>query len=138
MIEILVGVWIACFILSALITAINIRTVLNTARSTQVRTLNWNLKKIDMFWSMSSEAIHPLTENSVQLDLKKTLRNYLLLGCLGFFSVIGFVLLLVVSISMRMLTSRQARRILSSNLTTMPDLENSMVQQLVEELKSAH
>ena len=138
MVEILLGVWLTCFIFSAMVTAWNVWYIRNTARSTAVRTLNWNLKKVGLYWSLSSESTHSILEGNPKAELKKIIRNYLLLGCLGFFSVIGFLLLTVVSLSMRFLVSRQAKIILASELTTVPELEAEAVQKIVDSVKAAH
>jgi hypothetical protein len=131
MIEIIAGVWLSCFLLSLPITFWNTRSVLKKSRSPQFKTLNKNLEKVGLFWSLSSEAFLPRAEKSSEVDVRKALRSYLLIGCLGIFSVIGLLLLIAVSLSMHLLVNRTAERVFASELAKNPDLDVQATQELV-------
>lgn len=131
MIEIIAGVWATCFLISLPITFWNVRSVVSKAKSLQFKTLNLNLAKIGMFWSLSSDGFQPLGERNSQDDVRKAMRSYMLIGALGIFSVIGLLLLIAVSLSMHLLVSRTAQRVFESELTKNPNLDPKATQDLV-------
>lgn len=132
MVEILGFIWLTCFILSGIITGLNIWSVVKMSKSSEFKVLNENLAKIEMFWSLSSENVQPLNEGNSEADVKKVIRTYILLGGLGFFSLIGFSILFVVSLSMRMLVGRAAKALLRSPLTTDTGLSVESIKTLVD------
>jgi hypothetical protein len=131
MIEIIAGVWATCFLVSLPITFWNVRSVVQKAQSPQFKTLNSNLSKIGLYWSVSSESFQPLNERHAKDDVRKAMRSYMLIGGLGIFSVIGLLLLIAVSLSMHFLVSRTAQRVFESELTKNPNLDTHATQELV-------
>lgn len=131
MIEIIAGVWATCFLISLPITFWNVRSVVQKAKSPQFKTLNLNLAKVGMFWSLSSDGFQPLGERTPKDDTRKAMRSYMLIGGLGIFSVIGLLLLIAVSLSMHLLVNRTAQRVFASELTKNPNLDPKATQDLV-------
>lgn len=131
MIEIIAGVWATCFLISLPITFWNVRSVVQKAKSPQFKTLNLNLAKVGMFWSLSSDGFQPLGERNAKDDTRKAMRSYMLIGGLGIFSVIGLLLLIAVSLSMHLLVNRTAQRVFESELTKNPNLDAQATQALV-------
>lgn len=103
MVEIIFGVWLTCFFLSMIVVAINFNWTRKKLNSRKLRNLNTNLEKIKMFWSNSQGDFAPLTADSIQSDAKKTQKTHLLMAFLGLWSVVGFLLLLVVVISVHLI-----------------------------------
>ncbi|MBS1969531.1 MAG: hypothetical protein JSU04_04465 [Bdellovibrionales bacterium] len=134
MIEIIAGVWATCFLISLPITFWNVRSVVQKAKSPQFKTLNLNLAKVGMFWSLSSDGFQPLGERTAKDDTRKAMRSYMLIGGLGIFSVIGLLLLIAVSLSMHLLVNRTAQRVFASELTQNPNLDAEATQALVTSL----
>jgi len=134
MIEIIAGVWLGSFLLSALLTASNIGSVFHAVRNPRYNLLNANLKKMGLFWSLSSEDFLPLGELNPEEDARKLRRNFLLMGGLGFLSFPGFFFLAIITASMRWLKSRKAQRVFRSDLAHAPDLDAAQVKTLIEEI----
>ncbi|QDK38172.1 hypothetical protein [Bdellovibrio sp. NC01] len=138
MIEIVLGVWFACLSLSAIVVSINFYLTRKQLQSRSLQILNQNLVKIDLFWSNSNADFNTLTENAIQLDARKTLRNTLLVGFLGIASVPGFLLLTAVVLSVRFLArSRKEVATFRSELAER-DLSKDEVERLVSELRHIH
>ncbi len=131
MIEIIAGIWLACFLISLPITFWNVRSVVSKAKSVQLKILNLNLAKIGMFWSLSADGFQALGEKNPKEDIRKAMRSYILIGGLGIFSVIGLLLLIVVSLSTHLLVSRTTQRVFESELSHNSDLDARATQELV-------
>ena len=132
MVEILIGAWVISLVLSVPLTMWNINSVLKISRSTELKTLNANLVKVGLFWSLSNETFWPLEELTPEEDFKKSVRGYLLLGALGLFSVLGLLILFVVSVSIhKLIRNRTAESVFKSELSRRPDLEVKSIEALV-------
>lgn len=139
MVEIIIGVWLTCFCLSMIVVAINFNWTRKKLQSRKLKTLNSNLEKIGQFWSNSQGNFATLTAESIQADAKKTQRVNLLMAFLGLWSVIGFLLLLVVVASVHMLArSRKEIATFQSALAEDPTLARAQVEVLVRELGEIH
>lgn len=135
MIEIIAAVWLVSFLLSVPITIWNIRSAFNAARLPQMKTLNANLEKIDLFWSLSQESIRPLGEMTPQEDLKEMIRSYLFMGSLGLLSIPGTLLLFAISFSMQKLIKHRAtEKILNSELAKVTTLDSANVKVILDSL----
>jgi hypothetical protein len=135
-IEIILGVWLVCFCLSAIVTRFGYYLTYKKLTSQSLSNLNTNLKKIHLFWSNSSSDFTPLTEGAVEADAKKALRTSLLVGFLGVASVVGFILLFLVVISVHFLArSRKERATFRSALTDDTSLSAQEVEALVQDLR---
>ncbi len=135
MIEIIVGVWLTSFLLSMMVVAFNYYITRQRLQSARLQTLNFNLAKVDMYWSNTLANFSALTPNAIDADYKKTLRNTLLLGFLGFASLLGLVLLIVIVASLHTLArSRKEVSTFRSELGSEKNLSVSEVHHLVREL----
>jgi hypothetical protein len=135
MIEVIAGVWLTSFVLSLIVTGFNFYTTRKRLHSQRLTTLNFNLAKVDMYWSNSTANFAPLTANAVETDAAKTLRNTLLMGLLGLASLVGLLLLLTVVISLHYLVrSRREVATFRSALATDKNLGQDEVEKLVAEL----
>lgn len=135
MIEIIAGVWLTSLLLSIPITAWNIHTVLQSKRSPKYTVLNSNLAKIGLFWSLSGEQFMPLAKGNPDDDARKLLRTYLIIGCLGFLSLLGLIFLSIVTVSLHVLVkSRKADRVMKSELAINADLSPIEVQTMTKTL----
>ena len=136
MIEIIAGVWLGSFVLSALLTASNIGSVFRATRNPRYLLLNSNLQKWGLFWSLSSEDFQALGEMNPQEDARKLRRNFLIMGGLGFLSFPGFFFLAVITASMRFLKGRKSQRVFRSDLAHAPDLDAAKVKVLIDEINA--
>lgn len=139
MIEIVLGVWFTCLSLSIIIVSINYHLTRKQLQSRSLEVLNHNLSKVGLFWSNSNADFTPLTENAVQLDAKKTLRNTLLVGLLGIASIPGLLLLTAVVLSVRFLArSRKEVATFRSDLVETEDLPVEEVEKIISDLRYIH
>lgn len=135
MVEILLGAWLASLVLSLPLTAWNIGSVLKLARSKKLLNLNENLKKLGLFWSITRENFQSLEQSNPEDDAKKSIRNFILLGALGLFSVLGLFILFVVTVSIhKLIRNRTAEQIFKSELAQKQNLEPKQVETLVASL----
>jgi hypothetical protein len=135
MIEVIAGVWLTSFVLSLIVTGFNFYTTRKRLNSQRLTILNFNLAKVDKYWSNSTANFAPLTANAIEMDAAKTLRNTLLMGLLGLASLIGLILLLTVVISLHYLVrSRREVATFRSALATDKNLSQGEVEKIVTEL----
>ena len=136
MIEIIVGVWLTSLFISLFVVSFNYYFTRKRLKSERLQTLNFNLNKVDMFWSNSLADFAPLTPDAIANDAAKTLRNTLLMGLLGLASLLGLVFLIILVISLHFLArSRKEIATFRSPLATNKDLDQNEITQLVNELK---
>jgi hypothetical protein len=134
MVEIIVGVWLTCLILSTFVVSFNYHLTRKRLKSERLKTLNLNLGKVDMYWSNSLANFAPLTEDAIAMDASKTLRNTLLMGLLGLASLIGLIFLITMVLSLHFLArTRKEIATFRSPLATDKNLNPSEVQNLVNE-----
>ena len=113
----------------------NYTAVSRLLKSKSLSQVNANLGKIGYFWSMTREDFCNLEELSKEADAKSALRSTLMLGLLGFLSVLGLVLLFAITLTMRLLRSnRRGRAVFSSSLVSNPHLSSQEVRTLHQEL----
>lgn len=135
MVEIIIGVWLICFCLSMIVVGVNFNWTRKKLQSRKLKILNANLEKIGMFWSNSQGDFATLTGESIQADAKKTQRVNMFMAFLSLWSVIGFLLLLVVVTSLHLLArSRKEVATFQSALVENTDLTDTQVEKLVREL----
>lgn len=135
MVEIIIGVWLASFCLSMIVVGVNFNWTRKKLQSRKLKILNTNLEKIGMFWSNAQGDFATLTAESIQADAKKTQRVNMFMAFLGLWSVIGFLLLLVVVTSVHLLArSRKEVATFQSTLVENTDLTRTQVEELVREL----
>jgi hypothetical protein len=133
-IEIIVGVWLTSFVLSMFIVSFNYHLTRKRLNSESLKTLNFNLGKVDMYWSNSLANFAPLTQDAVEHDAAKTLRNTLYMGFLGLASLLGLVLLSVIVVSLHYLArSRKEIATFRGPLATNKNLSQSEVENFVRE-----
>lgn len=137
MVEIILAVWLTCFVLSMTVVSINFYVTRKQLRSQTLKTLNLNLQKMGMYWSNSSSDFLALTPEAIETDAKKTLRNTLFIGFLGLASVPGFLLLTAVVLSIHFL-ARPRREIATfqSALAKDSSLSRENVEELVREISA--
>jgi len=134
MVEVIIAVWLSCFILSSALVTWNYLSTVKKLKSKSLIVLNQNLKKIDLYWSVSNENFEKLEADSVQRDMSQALRSSLFLGILGLASLIGFLLLLAIVISLKFLIKeRRTITVFKSELTKNPDLSKKDVESLYQE-----
>lgn len=138
MLEIIVGVWVGSLAISIIITGLNIWYAYKLTKSPKYLVLNKNLAKVDSYWSLSNENFKNFSEGSAKDDEKKQVRNFLLLGSLGFLSAIGLFFLIVLTLSLQFLVkSRLTRHVFRSELATNPELTAADVTKLVLDFKTS-
>jgi Na+-transporting methylmalonyl-CoA/oxaloacetate decarboxylase gamma subunit len=131
MVEVIIVIWLTCFILSSALVTWNYFSTIQKLKSKSLINLNANLKKIDMYWSVSNENFEKLEMDSVQKDKAQALRSSLFLGFLGLASVIGFLLLLAIVLSLRFLIKeRRTIAVFKSELTKNSELSKDQVENL--------
>lgn len=138
MIEIILGVWIISMALSLISVGINFYLVQKKLESKKLEILNLNLEKINLYWSNTTEDFLPLEAEGIKRDKQKTLRNALLLSLFGLGSLPGFILLVVVILSIHFLApSRKTKATFSSPLA-FENLSAAEVESFVKDLKQIH
>ena len=138
MIEIMVGVFLGSFCLSTLLSVWNFVAVSRLLKSKSLKIVNGNLEKVGMFWSMNADNFKKLEEGAVEKDGKRLVRSTLMLACLSLFSLFGFVLLLILTVSMRVLrTDRKTKALFQSALAKQTELSEGAVRDLVTEVSRA-
>lgn len=140
MVEIVVGIYIISFVLSLGLVAWNYTAVSKELKSNSLATVNFNLEKIGLFWSMSREDFSARADPlDIERDAKASLRSTLLLGLLAFGSFIGFFLLLSITLVMRLLKSnRKGRAVFQSELSKNKELSADQVQAFHSEFSQIH
>lgn len=134
MVEIIVGVWLVSLIISIFVVSFNYQLTRKRLKSERLRTLNFNLAKVEMYWSNSLANFAPLTADAIEIDAKKTLRNTLMMGLLGLASLIGLIFLVILVLSLHFLArSRKEIGTFRSRLATDKNLSQNEVQNLVNE-----
>jgi hypothetical protein len=134
MIEALAAIYVTSFVLSMTLVGWNYVVLSKQLRSESLAQINHNLKKIGKFWSVSSEDFSSLLESSIDKDARSALRSTLMLGIIGLGSAPGFVLLLVITLTMRLVkTNRRGRAVFHSALAKDPNLGPEEVQQLFQD-----
>jgi Na+-transporting methylmalonyl-CoA/oxaloacetate decarboxylase gamma subunit len=109
----------------------NYFSTIQKLKSKSLINLNANLKKIDMYWSVSNENFEKLEMDSVQKDKAQALRSSLFLGFLGLASVIGFLLLLAIVLSLSsLIKERRTIAVFKSELTKNSELSKDQVENL--------
>lgn len=103
-------------------------------RSESLKTLNFNLAKVGMFWSNADGNFRPLGPESVARDGQRMLRSFLIMtSLLSVFSIVGMILLILIFVSGH---PRLERNTFASALTQQTDLTAEQVSQIVAELQS--
>jgi len=131
-IEVIVGVWLTSFFLSMIVVGFNFYFTYQRLQSDQLKILNENLAKTNLFWSNSHGDFSPLTSGAVENDRIKTLRNTALMGLLGLGSLPGFVFLLIIVLSLNILArSRKEVATFDSALAKDRNLERGEVESML-------
>lgn len=134
MVEIIVGVWLVSLVISIFVVSFNYQLTRKRLKSERLATLNTNLAKVEMYWSNSLADFAPLTEDAIETDAKKTLRNTLMMGLLGLASLIGLIFLIILVLSLHFLArSRKETATFRSPLATDKNLSPSEVKNFVNE-----
>lgn len=138
-VEIMLGVWLVCFCLSALTLAINFHLTYRKMRSRALRNLNLNLEKVQMYWSNSAGNFAPLTSGAIEKDRKDTLRNAFLLGFLSLGSLPGFLLHFIIVVSLHLLArTRKEIATFRSPLASDPGLDKTAIERWIRDLSQIH
>lgn len=131
----MVGVFLGSFCLSTLLSVWNFVAVSRLLKSKSLKVVNANLAKVGMFWSMNADNFETLKEGAIELDGQRLVRSTLMLACLSLLSIFGFLLLLALTVSMRILrTNRKTKALFLSPLAKQPNLDESAVRELVSEI----
>lgn len=139
MIEIVIGLWLISFILSMLLIAWNYKATLQQVSSQKLKALNHNLKKIGYYWSVSNENFDKYEEGIIEKDRSLALRSNLFLGLLGLASVLGFILLLAIILSLRFLIkNRRTTTVFHSALTEDENLSAEEVKKLFQQMSEVY
>ena len=129
MIEIIAGVYVLSFGISLFVTTFNYFLTLRFLRSKQIQILNQNLSKIGKYWSHTEGALAELSPNCIDKDQKKSLRQILWLGLLGLGSAPGCLLLIIVTLSLRILARpRLEKQLMESELCQNPELSSEVIR----------
>ncbi len=139
MVEIMLGVWTVCFVLSMTVVAVNFNITKKRLHSSKLQILNANLEKIDRFWSNSQGDFCERLPNSIEEDKTKYLKNVLLTGFLGLGSVPGFVLLFLLVISSHKLArSRKETATFLSDLAQVEINDLEKIKKVVSEMNQIY
>jgi len=131
MVEVMLIVWFTCFVLSSALVTWNYLSTVRKLKSKSLLTLNANLRKIDMYWSVTNENFEKFDVDSVEKDISQALRSAIFLGFLGLASVLGFLLLLAIVLSLRFLIkNRKTVAVFKSELTKNAELSKDQVENL--------
>lgn len=135
MVEIMIGLWLGSFLLSVLVVGMNFYVTRERLQSERLKILNFNLSKIDTFWSSSLANFSSLAPGAIENDANKTLRNTLFMGFLGLGSLPGFIFLVILVLSLHILArSRKEIATFRSVLAIDKTLDRSEVETLKVEL----
>ncbi len=139
MVEIMLGVWTICFVLSMTVVAVNFNITKKRLHSKKLQILNVNLEKIGLYWSNSQGDFCDRLANSVEDDKNKSLRNVLLTGFLGLGSVPGFILLFLLVISSHKLArSRKETSTFLSQLAQAELNDTEKIKKIVSEMNQIY
>lgn len=103
----------------------------------QMKLLNANLAKADLYWSERQDRLLPLFPNT-DTDDHQTARRSLVWTSLGlsFLSWIGFLFILILMVSYRFLARSRTEKLLTeSMLTSQTNLSRDEVSRLMENLR---
>lgn len=139
MIELIGGLWLASLFLSFLITASNVHYATKLSRSLKYKTLNYNLKKVGLYWNLNNESFTELGHSSPEAEAQKSIRSYIYLALLGLLSILGLFLLIITSYSLRELAkSRLTVAVFKSELTKNKELTAEQVRAFITEIQQQH
>ena len=135
MIEIFLFIYCSSLLLSGLLLIWNIQSVRRQLHSSELKTLNSNLKKINLFWSLSNDSLQLLETQSYENDHQMAYRSCFLTGLLGFASFPGFFLYLVLTLSLALVESKLKMGLLSSVLCKAENLPVDQVETILKKIK---
>ena len=136
MVEIVLGVWIVCFILSMCLVTWNYFSILKKLKSSRLINVNLNLKKINQYWSVTNENFETLEQDCIEKDKARALKSAIMLGFLGLTSFIGFLLLLAIVVSLRFLIKeRRTTAVFQSELAKNSHLLESEVESIYKSIR---
>lgn len=135
MIEIIIGAWVISLILSAILGLINLQLNLKFLKSTKLKNLQANLKKIELLWLPSNGSLTHL-DNSLQVeDYNKVIKQCWLLMILSLFSILGLLLMVLAFIGIHFFgKTRTEIAIFNSPLVANPELNPKETQKILEHL----
>jgi hypothetical protein len=139
MIEILLGIWLICGLLSALLGILNLYLIHKKFKSAAFTQLNNHLLKANLFWSYTQGSCLGIDAvNSTQQDKKIALKQANYLFILTLFSLPGLIIILLALFGIHLLPpSRQEQEFFNSPLANTNNLNAEQVRLLVEELTRA-
>lgn len=138
MIEVIAGLFVTCFVLSWIVTGLFLVSVFERRfKSKNLQTLNLNLQKIGLLWSLRNDEFVSQEKTSINKDRGAARRSILMMTALfSLLSVLGFICNLIMLLSLGFLArSRREIEVLSSQLSMNPNLAPSEVRQQVRELR---
>lgn len=99
-----------------------------------MRYIQSNLKKINLFWSESESSVKSLTEDSERKDFEKAVKSILVSGIgFSFLSWLGFLLQLMVMVSLRFLAVRRIERKLFEGDISKKELSETEIKKYIEQ-----
>nr|WP_295903458.1 hypothetical protein [uncultured Bdellovibrio sp.] len=135
MIEIVVGIWAVCLVLSLMVSGFNIYMVRRRLNSVKLKTLNANLEKLNLYWSYTNSNFQPLSPDIVAHDKNRSLRQAYAITLLGLLSIPGLLILMAVVLSIHFLAkTRKEMAVMGSDLAKVDSLSQEQVSSLVQEL----
>lgn len=137
MIEIVVGIWAVCLVLSLMVSGFNIYMVRRRLNSVKLKTLNANLEKLNLYWSYTNSNFQTLSPDIVTHDKNRSLRQAYAITLLGLLSIPGLLILLAVVLSIHFLAkTRKEMAVMESDLAKVDSLSQEQVSSLVQELNA--
>lgn len=126
-------VYLVGFLITAGLVALHIFLQIQKQKSTEMRFIQSNLKKINLFWSDCDANIKEFQIGAEEKDLDKSIKSILLSGVgFTFLSWLGFLFQLVVMMSLRYLAVKRLERNLFSSELSENEVSNEKTREIVQ------
>lgn len=136
MIPEIAAAYVAGLVPSSALTGLHLFLFRRKIKSKEMRCLQINLQKVNLFWSESNGEISTLEQGTPTLSERKYFRNVLIFGVIFFFlSWIGFFVQLLIMISLRYLAMPRVERALFASRLAADELSEAEVRSELQLLR---
>lgn len=123
------------FIITALLVALHVFLQIQKQKSTSMRLVQSNLKKINLFWSESESSIKKYEVDGEKKDFDKCIKSILISGFgFMFLSWLGFLFQFILMLSLRYLAVKRVETNLFESALSKQEHDIPAIQQLVSML----
>lgn len=138
MIEILLGLWIICGLITLCLALLNIYLLRKKLNLAEVSILNQNLAKINSYWSYTQgNCLKRDNVNSFANDQKLAFSQSYKLCLLALFSLPGLIIMLLAFFGIHFLASnRLEQKVFKSPLVSNPNLSEPEVNLILDQVSS--